>query len=192
MRLDATQRSALIAIGYESIERGLRRGQFAPWPGPPSVAGLEVPAATFTTLHCDGELRGCCGALEARRPLAEDVWCHAWLSAFADSRFLPLAQHEFAALELQVSVLGPLVPLAAASERELLAALRPNEDGLVIQAGASRATFLPAVWEQLPDPVEFLRHLKIKAGWTAGDWPAGVRAFRYTTECFGAASRCAA
>jgi AmmeMemoRadiSam system protein A len=185
--LDGSQRRTLLELGRESITRGLESGRLAPWPAPPDDRGLAVRRATFITLHRDGELRGCCGTLDARAAVAEDVWRNAWASAFADPRFLPLMPHEYAGLELQISVLSPLEPMAAACEDALIETLRPQVDGLVLEAGAQRATFLPAVWEQVPEPRKFVLELKRKAGWSAHHWPAGLRAYRYTTECFGTA-----
>lgn len=187
MTLDADQRQALLAIGSASIASGLSSGRLAPWPGTPAAPGLEAIRATFTTLKRDGELRGCCGTVEARRSVAEDVWRNAWASAFSDPRFPPLVRSEFMQVRLEISVLSPLEPVAADSEQTLIETLRPHVDGLVLETRAGRATFLPAVWEQLPEPRRFLAELKRKAGWFAGDWPADVRAYRYTTESFGPA-----
>jgi uncharacterized protein len=182
--LDESQRQQLLDLGRRSIALGLDTGELAPWPGLQHDRGLEVERATFVTLRRGGELRGCCGTLEARSGVAEDVWRNAWASAFADPRFPPLLPHEYTGLDLQISVLSPLEPLAAGSDEELLAALRPRVDGLLLAAGARRATFLPAVWEQVCDAREFLLMLKCKAGWSPDEWPLDMRAFRYTTEGF--------
>ena len=85
---------------------------------------------------------------------------------------------------LKVSVLSPLEPMDVASEAELLAALRPGIDGLVIAAGLRRATFLPAVWETIPQPLDFLRHLQAKARLPRNEWLPGTKAYRYTAGEF--------
>jgi AmmeMemoRadiSam system protein A len=184
MTLDESQRRRLLELGYESIAHGLESGRLAPWPSP-GDPGLAIRRATFITLRRGGELRGCCGTVDVRTTVAEDVWHNAWASAFADPRFLPLMPHEYAGLDLQISVVSPLEPLAAGSEDALIETLRPQVDGLVLEAGAKRVTFLPAVWEQVPEPRQFVKQLKRKAGWSLHDWPVGLRAYRYTTESFG-------
>jgi uncharacterized protein len=152
---------------------------------------LDLPSAltesrgSFVTLRIRKQLRGCCGNLTANRSLAEDIWRNAWASAFADPRFPPLEADEWCDTEVHISVLSPLEPLAVVNEEELLDRLRPNIDGLVLERDDARATFLPEVWYQLPDPQEFLEHLKQKAGWPAGSWSPHIRAWRYTTESFG-------
>src|SRR5687768_13527761 len=95
MTLGEAQGQKLLELGRESIERGLGSLDPVPWQGSPEALGLAVRRATFTTLRLAGELRGCCGALEARTSVAEDVWHNAWASAFADPRFLPLMPHEY-------------------------------------------------------------------------------------------------
>ena len=145
-------------------------------------AELRALRASFVTLSIEGELRGCCGSLEARQPLAIDVWNNARASAFRDPRFRPLEAWEWSHVDLEVSVLSPLDPVAVRSEAELLARLVPGEDGLVLAWRGSRATFLPKVWEQLRDPVEFLRHLKHKAGWSPDFWAEDLEVWRYFTE----------
>jgi AmmeMemoRadiSam system protein A len=186
MTLDASQRRRLLALARDSIERGLAGRDLPDCPDEAAGADLALVRASFATLTLAGELRGCCGSLQATRPLAADVWRNAWAAAFADPRFAPLARHEYPGIDLHISVLSPLEPLEAASEQQLLAALRPGTDGLVLELDAARATFLPAVWEQLPDAGDFVRHLKHKAGWAPRFWSPRIRAFRYTTESFGA------
>jgi hypothetical protein len=185
MPLDPTQRRTLLELGLRSIEQGLDAGRYECWSGDAGVPGLDAMRATFTTLRRHGELRGCCGSIEAACALAADVWRNAWVSAFRDPRFVPLRRDDFASLTLEISVLGPLEPIAAGSERELVEQLRPDVDGLLLAADIGRATFLPAVWEQLPEPEAFVRALARKAGWPAGHWPRRVSAHRYATESFG-------
>jgi AmmeMemoRadiSam system protein A len=178
------ERQQLLALARGSIRRGLGRGSpgsVSPDAWPPAL--LE-PRATFTTLTLAGELRGCCGSLEARVSLVQDVWRNAWLSAFADPRFEPVGATELDRLEISISVLSPLEPVAFADEFELMCRVEPGLDGLVLQIDARRATFLPAVWEMLPEPRRFLGALKRKAGWLGGTLPAGASAWRYRTESF--------
>lgn len=143
---------------------------------------LDEPGATFVTLTRHGELRGCVGSLEAYRPLGIDVRENAAAAAFHDSRFTPLSRAEFDEVRIEVSLLSPGEPILAASEAEALAALRPHIDGVVFEYGRHRSTFLPQVWEQLPDPAEFLAYLKRKAGLAADFWAEQVRLSRYTVS----------
>lgn len=145
----------------------------------PDTPELHVPAATFVTLTHGGQLRGCIGSLEASRPLAEDVAENAVAAAFRDPRFAPLQVDEFADLRVEVSRLTPPEPLPCSSEAEALEALCPGEDGLIFEEGARRATFLPQVWEALPQPRDFLARLKEKAGFAASYWSPRVRLYRY-------------
>jgi AmmeMemoRadiSam system protein A len=182
--LSAHKRWELLSLARRSIEAGLRDGRRAPYPGPvpPSDAGLR---GSFVTLRVDQELRGCCGTINPERHLAEDVWRNAWASAFSDPRFAALTAAEYPRSDLHICVLSPLETLTVAGEAELLKRLRPQMDGLVLELGGSRATFLPAVWEQLQRPADFLRQLKLKAGWSADFWSPQLRVFRYTAEEFG-------
>lgn len=152
---------------------------------PPGPAPIVRPGASFVSLHdAAGVLRGCIGSIAARRPLVADVTANARAAALEDPRFDPVAAHELAGLQIEISLLSPLEPLAVASRDELLAALRPGADGLLLEEGRWRATFLPDVWEQLQDPERFLAHLERKAGLPAGEWSAARRAWRYTTTSF--------
>ncbi len=177
--LDAGDLDALFALARQAIQAGLRGGP-APVPDaehlPPA---LREPRGCFVTLEVDGALNGCIGTLEAREPLGAAVGRCAWEAAFADPRLPSLTPEDYPRLHIKVSILGPLQPIAAGSEDEVLAQLRPGVDGLVIARGLHRATFLPAVWKSLPDPVVFLRQLEQKAGLTPGHWPRGMRAWRY-------------
>jgi AmmeMemoRadiSam system protein B/AmmeMemoRadiSam system protein A len=144
---------------------------------------LHLPAATFVTLETGGELAGCIGSLEPMRPLWVDVARNGRGAAFADPRFPPLASGALDGTVVKVSVLSSLEP-APAARHDLLACLRPGEDGLVLEAGGKRATFLPAVWEKLPAPERFVAALLAKAELPAEPWPADLRAWRYTADEF--------
>jgi len=181
-RLEARSRALLLRTAAAAIESRLA---LEPDPGP-ELAGLPpdllVQRASFVTLTLEGALRGCCGSLEARRPLALAVWSNAQASAFQDPRFDPLAARERSRIELEVSVLTPLERLVVTDETELLATLVPGADGVVLEWRGSRATFLPKVWEQIHDPADFLARLKHKAGWPADFWASDVEVWRYRTE----------
>ena len=174
--------TSLREIARRSIENGLEhRGPLeldaADFPPP-----LSEPGASFVTLRLAGELRGCTGTLAATRPLVCDVSHNAYRSAFGDPRFRPVGAVELPELEVHVAVLGPLEPVEAPSEEALLASLRPGLDGLVLREGPRSATFLPSVWSSLPAPRDFLRHLKLKAGWAEDYWSDDIEVLRYTVE----------
>ena len=143
---------------------------------------LREPGASFVTLKKHGELRGCIGSLEAHRPLVEDVAHNAYAAAFRDPRFSPVTSQELPELEFHLSVLTSAEPMQFESEKNLLEQIRPGIDGLVLEDGSYRGTFLPAVWESLPDTVQFLQHLKLKAGLTKNHWSDTLKISRYTAE----------
>ena len=149
---------------------------------PPHPAWLDAPGAVFVTLTQASQLRGCIGSLEAHRSLAEDVQANARAAAFADPRFAPLRREELARTRIEVSLLSAPTAMDFRDEADALAQLRPGIDGVILEAGWHRATFLPQVWEQLPDPRQFIAHLKAKAGLPANAWPADIRLSRYTVE----------
>lgn len=151
-------------------------------PQPADKTWLREPGATFVTLTRAGELRGCIGTLEAHRALGIDVRENAVAAAFHDPRFMPLSRGEFRGVRVEVSLLSPTQTISVADERSALAALRPHIDGVVLEYGQHRGTFLPQVWEQLPEPAEFLAHLKRKAGLPMDFWADGVRLARYTVS----------
>ncbi|MCX7627379.1 MAG: AmmeMemoRadiSam system protein A [Methylophilaceae bacterium] len=143
---------------------------------------LAAPGATFVTLTQHGDLRGCIGSLEAHRPLKQDVEQNAIAAAFHDPRFPPLEAAEFPGTRIEVSLLSPQRAMSFSSEADALAQLRPGIDGVVFECGPYRSTFLPQVWEQLPEPRTFLAHLKRKAGLPEQFWSPQVRLSRYTVE----------
>jgi hypothetical protein len=145
---------------------------------------LREKRATFVTLTISGRLRGCIGMLEACRPLAEDVAANACAAAFEDPRFPPLTKKEFEKLEIHISVLSPPEEMVFSSEEDVLSQIRPGIDGLILQDGFHRGTFLPSVWEELPQKELFWAHLKQKAGLPATYWSDNLRVLRYTTEYF--------
>lgn len=178
-------RNQLLQVASDSIRHGLGHGR------PMSVHAADYPEelqplrASFVTLHRHGELRGCIGILEAMRPLVDDVAYHAWAAAFEDPRFAPLAEWELEGLDIHISILSPPEPLVFHSEEELLQQLRPGIDGLILRDCGRRGTFLPSVWDSLPNPRDFWSHLRLKAGLPPDWWSDTLRVERYTTESFG-------
>ena len=147
-----------------------------------SHPALALPGATFVTLTQNGGLRGCIGSLEAHRPLDQDVRANAVAAAFRDPRFAPLTLAELPRTRVEVSLLSTPQPMTFSSEADALGQLRPNVDGVILIAGPRRSTFLPQVWEQLPDPRLFMAHLKQKAGLPADWWSAEVQLQRYEVQ----------
>jgi uncharacterized protein len=139
----------------------------------------KLPLACFVTLHRQGHLRGCIGCLEPDQVLAEALVYFARAAAFHDPRFPPLDELELEQCEISISLLGPLTPLPANSRQQLLQALIPGVDGLWLESPGHRATFLPAVWREIPKPEQFLDQLLRKGGWPQGAWPANLQGYRY-------------
>jgi AmmeMemoRadiSam system protein A len=168
----------LLHIARSSISHALgckhEVTESAPW--------LQESAATFVTLTLRGQLRGCIGSLLAHRPLLADVQANAVAAALHDPRFAPLSLQELGDTQIEVSVLSALQPLQFSSEAEALAQLRPDVDGVVLEYGRHRSTFLPQVWEQLPKVADFMAQLKLKAGLPAEFWAPEVRLQRYTVS----------
>ncbi len=146
---------------------------------------LQATGATFVTLKLHGALRGCIGTLEARWPLGQDLMANAQHAAFDDPRFLPVEADEWPAIRVEVSVLSAPQPLVFASEADLLAQLRPRVDGLILECRGRRGTFLPQVWEDLPDKRQFLHHLLDKAGLPEDTELMRCRLLRYQVAKFG-------
>ncbi len=141
---------------------------------------LRQPGATFVTLTQDGRLRGCIGSLTVHRNLVDDVRANACAAAFQDPRFKPLRFEELGAVRVEVSLLSAMQPMAVRDEADALSQLRPGVDGVVLECGRHRGTFLPQVWENLPEPRTFLRELKRKAGLAPDFWDESIRLSRYT------------
>ena len=175
-----TELECLPSLARAAVDADLR-GAPAPETGD-LPAALLADGASFVTLTWRGELRGCIGSLQARRPLAVDVMENAKNAAFGDPRFPPVRLEELPELVFEVSVLSAPTPFPVESEEDLLQRVRPGVDGLILEEGSRRATFLPAVWEQLPDPRDFLAQLKRKAGLPGNYWSNSLRVERYHAE----------
>ena len=174
----------LLDLAHFAIEHGLTCGAVKKITLSDYPVELQQQKATFVTLTIHGQLRGCIGMLEACRPLAEDVIYNAYSAAFSDPRFPPLAERELTDLEIHISILNPAREMQFGSEADLISQLQPGVDGLILEEGNLRGTFLPSVWASLPEPAAFLQHLKQKAGLPAGHWSDKLRVYRYTTTSF--------
>jgi len=183
--LGAAERRTLLDLARSSIRHGLSHRRPQPVEPLDFPAALRAPRAVFVTLSRDGQLRGCIGHLEACQALVQDVAENAFSAAFRDPRFPPLRADELAGLEIHISVLSPPEPLPVTSEADLLRQIRPGIDGLILEDRGHRGTFLPAVWESLTLPEQFLAHLKQKAGLAPDYWSDTIRVARYTAEAFG-------
>jgi AmmeMemoRadiSam system protein A len=182
--LDDEQRTVLLSVAEEAIRRALvDRACWTPERDAYDPV-LHTHAASFVTLERDERLLGCVGTLDATAPLVEGVARQALGAAFADPRVPPIDVDDFVAMTVKISVLSEPERVPVGTFEELAAAVRVGLDGVVVEAGSRRATLLPSVWRQLHHPGEFLAALWEKAGLTPGTWPAGTRAFRYTTDEF--------
>ena len=180
--LDDSHKKQLLTLAAASIKYGLEHNKPLPIKPADYPLPLQEIRASFVTLTIRKELRGCIGTLEAIRPLVKDVVGNAFAAAFRDPRFNPVAENEYQDLHYHISVLNPPLPMQFSSEADLLAQLRPGVDGLVLEDLGRRGTFLPSVWESLPEPAEFFRHLKSKAGLSPAHWSSTLRVQRYTVE----------
>jgi len=145
---------------------------------------LRTNGACFVTLNKDGKLRGCIGSIQAHRPLVSDVAENSCKAAFQDTRFPKLTSDELdqSDITMHISVLSPQVPMTFTDEADLVSQIRPNVDGLILQAKGKRGVFLPAVWETLPEPQQFITHLKRKAGLPWDYWSDTLQVWRYVTK----------
>lgn len=134
---------------------------------------FQACCGTFVTLRLNNQLRGCIGSLTANAPIVSGVRDNALNAAFHDPRFSPLRKKELDQVHIEVSVLSEPAPLVYTDADHLLSSLRPGIDGVIIKKGPTSATFLPQVWEQLPQPESFLSHLCMKAGLPAEGWREG-------------------
>ncbi len=183
-RLTDDDRARLKETAREGVRSGARSGA-AP---AVDVAALSWPLrahrATFATITLDGALRGCIGSPAPVQPLAVDVARNAARAASADPRFPRMSDAEADRAEASISILSTPRAIDCGSEDALVAALEPGVDGLILRADHRAGLFLPQVWKQLPDAGDFVRHLKAKAGIAEREWPAGLRAERFSTESF--------
>ena len=174
----------LLSIAKQSILTGLQQMHPLVLTLADYAEHLQEKRATFVTLKINDELRGCIGSLSPQRALVDDIAHNAYAAAFSDPRFAALNNQEYEQLEYHISILSGTSPMQFDSEQALLAQLRPGIDGLVLQDQNRQGTFLPSVWEQLPEPEAFLQHLRHKAGLPANYWSDTLQVSRYTVESF--------
>jgi len=182
--LSQEEKRELLRLARESIQHGLSSGRALQVDIDSYPAHLKDKLACFVTLNRNGALRGCIGHLEAIQPLIKDVAENAYAAAFRDPRFPQLSEEEMHGLEIHISILSPSEPIEFDSEPGLIAQIRPGIDGLILKHRGHQGTFLPSVWESLPDTITFLNQLKRKAGLAADFWSDDILIFRYTTESF--------
>jgi len=164
------EQTLLIKIARQALENAVRGEPLEKLNLDALPPALTQPGASFVTLTIDGRLRGCIGTLEAYQSLAKDVQEHAVAAALQDYRFPNVKPAELGLIKIEVSVLTPPSPLAYEDPQDLLTKLRPHVDGVFLQQGMRKATFLPQVWDKLPDPADFLSHLCIKMGAPGDIW----------------------
>ena len=181
IKLTRNDKNCLLKTAKDSIIYGLAQQHCLPIELNQFNALLQTHGASFVTLHLNKILRGCIGTLEAYQPLIADISEHAYAAAFQDPRFPRVRSDEIPELEISISILTSAEPVSFISENDLLKQLQPGIDGIILEAGSHRATFLPSVWEQLPTTKDFLNHLKIKAGLNKNDWPEELTISRYRT-----------
>jgi len=184
IRLSADEQDNLLGIARRSICSGVESARAQRIDVSQLGDNLRANAAVFVTLTSDGELRGCVGSLQALEPLAQAVVSSAFNAAFRDRRFGKVETAELDNLGIEISVLSALEPIVVDSRQALLDELKPGEDGLMMEDGEYRSTFLPKVWEKLPSSSQFLDALMQKAGLPVGHWSDTIRFYRYHTLSF--------
>lgn len=172
--------ASLLILARNAIARELE----APVQPEADLPALQTPGASFVTLTRNGQLRGCMGSLHATRALALDVQENAHTAAFGDPRFAPLSAEEWPAIRIEISVLGPSTFNPCPTEEDALRRMTPFLDGVILRSGSRQASFLPQVWEQLPEAQTFLAHLLQKAGLPVALWPSDMQLGVYRVEKF--------
>jgi len=169
-KLTLEEQQTLLRMARQALECGVRGEKLPPLDETVLSLQLREYCASFVTLTIRGELRGCIGALEAHKPLAQDVRDHAIAAALEDPRFPPVIEAELSRIQIEVSRLTRPIPLEYKDAADLLSLLRPHVDGVILRDGFRRATFLPQVWEKIPNPAEFLNYLCHKMGLGENTW----------------------
>ena len=185
-KLTFEEQKTLLHMARDAVEHGVRGKKLMPLDESSLSPHLRAEGASFVTLTIKGQLRGCIGGLEARQALAEDVRQHAVAAALEDPRFPPVSERELNGIQIEVSRLTRPHPLEYKDANDLLSKLRPHVDGVILRDGIyHRGTFLPQVWEKIPDPAEFLNNLCYKMGVSKNLWRnKHLEVFTYQVEEF--------
>lgn len=184
MKISAQEQDQLLALARNSIAYGLKHGRAIEPASDEYDDNLQQTAACFVTLTEANNLRGCIGHLSAMQPLFEDVAENAFSAAFRDPRFPQLREDELERIAIEISILTPSTPMEFKDEDDLLNQIEEGVDGLILEDGYNRGTFLPTVWESLPDKQDFWKHLKMKAGLPVSHWSDTLKVSRYHTISF--------
>ncbi len=168
--LTLEERKTLLGLAREAMELGVRGKEVPPLDESLLTPKLREEGASFVTLTVGGELRGCIGALEPYQSLAQDVREHAAAAALEDPRFPRVSERELRGIQIEVSRLTRPVPLEYKDGMDLLSKLRPHVDGVIMRDAFHRATFLPQVWEKIPNAADFLSNLCYKMGVHPDAW----------------------
>ena len=168
--LTLDEQKMLLQLARDALERGIKGGKLPPLDMSSLPPHLHEDGASFVTLTLNGQLRGCIGALEPYQALAQDVREHAVAAALEDPRFPAVREPELNRIQIEVSRLTRAVPLEYKDADELLQKLKPHVHGVILMDGFRRSTFLPQVWEKIPDPAEFLNNLCYKMGASPDLW----------------------
>lgn len=187
IKIDRTNQQQLLDLALRSIKFGAQHQTHYPVQVRDYPLPLQEEAASFVSLLLKHQLRGCIGTLKALYPLAESVSRNAYSAAYHDPRFRPLDQSLIDLLTIEISIVSTPTPLQVSNEEQLLRALTPHQDGLILTEGTQQATFLPSVWEQLPEPKQFLQQLKKKAGFRENYWSDKIQLQTYETFKFSSA-----
>jgi len=184
MNINEQQQDQLLTLARNSISYGLKYGRAIEPLSSEFEDNLKQTAACFVTINIGGNLRGCIGHLSAIQPLFEDVAENAFSAAFRDPRFPELREDELERIEIEISILTPSTAMEFTDENDLLSQIQEGVDGLILEDGYNRGTFLPTVWESLPDKQDFWKHLKMKAGLPVSHWSDTLKVSRYHTISF--------
>ena len=185
MKLSSKQKNYLLSLARQTITDYFDKSKKTLVNPKEIDKELTKPAATFVTLTKSGELRGCVGNLVAKKPLYQDVINNALMSAFFDNRFPQLKERELKDIKIEISILSRPIPYKHENTVSLLEQVKPKKHGVIIQNGFNQATYLPQVWDDLSDKVEFLESLCIKAGLPKEAWKEeSTEIFYYMVEHF--------
>ena len=184
ININADEKRQLIDIANLSIDNELSNASAAQINCADYQGILLEPLGTFVTLTKDTHLRGCMGCLETQDALVKSVSKCAVNAAFRDPRFTKLTKDERPLIKIEISILSKMMPMSVDSRQSLVDQIKPGEDGLLLEYGDHRATFLPQVWQQLPDPALFVENLLLKAGLAREFWSESIKCYRYGSYSF--------